>query len=123
METEFNSFMENNSWSLVSRPKEKTILTNKRVRMKENHDSSIDKYKVRLVAGGNQQKEGIDYNKVFPLVARYKTIKTFLACCVEKEMYVHRMDVISVYVQRDLSNEIYMVQSEMFIDHSQRDKI
>lgn len=33
------------------------------------------------------------------------------------------MNVITTYVQGDLSDEIYTVQPEMFIDNSQKDKV
>ena len=49
-------------------------------------------------------------------MARYETIKAFLACSVEEEMHVHQIDVETAYLQGTLDDEIYMTQSEMFID-------
>lgn len=119
MRTEYDSLMQNNTWTLVSRPKNQTVLPNKWVfKVKENHDGTIEKYKARLVARGDRQQEGIDYQEIFSPVARYDTIRTFLACCVEKGMYVHQMDVVSAYVQADLSDEIYMAQPEMFVNEN-----
>lgn len=37
-------------------------------------------------------------------------------------MYVHQMDVIS-YVQGDLTDEIYMIQPEMFVKHDAENKV
>lgn len=36
---------------------------------------NIEKYKPRLVAKGYKQKEAIDYNEVFALVARQEAIR------------------------------------------------
>ena len=41
-------------------------------------DESIEKYKARFVARGFSQKEGIDYEETFTLVARYTSIRTIM---------------------------------------------
>jgi hypothetical protein len=38
--------------------------------MKHSTDGSVEKYKVRFVARGFSQKEGIDYEETFSPVAR-----------------------------------------------------
>jgi hypothetical protein len=42
-------------------------------------DGSVEKYKARFVARGFSQKEGIDYEEMFSLVARYTSIRTIIA--------------------------------------------
>lgn len=100
---------ENKTWTLVPRPTNKKILTNRWVfKVKTNRDGKIEKYKARLVARGHTQKLGIDYEEVFAPVARYETIRTLLAASVNEGMHVHQMDVVSAYVQGELNEEIYM---------------
>lgn len=60
--------------------------------------------------------KGIDYNKIFAPVARYECIRTLLTAPVNEEMYVDQMDVVSAYIQGDLTDEVFMEQPEMFID-------
>ena len=51
--------MKNDVWEVVSRPKEKSVITSKWVyKIKYVVDGSIDKYKVRFVARGFSQHEG-----------------------------------------------------------------
>ena len=38
-------------------------------------------------------------------------------------MHIHQMDVILAYVQGELHDEIYMEQSEMFVDLGNEDKV
>jgi len=38
-------------------------------------DDSVEKYKAKLVAKGYAQKEGIEYEETFTLVARYNFIR------------------------------------------------
>lgn len=60
-------------------------------KIKQKQNGDIDRYKARLVVRGNEQREGIDFNEVFAPVARFETIRTFLAACIQKEMHVHQM--------------------------------
>lgn len=124
MQSEYNSLMENNSWTLVSRPKDAKILKCKWVyRIKRNQDGSVNKYKARLVARGDQQREGIDFDEVFAPVARLETIRTLLATSVVKGMYIHQLDVVTAYVQGDLNEDIYMIQPETFQDQNNLEKV
>lgn len=117
MTTEFQTLQENNTWKLVPRPEGKKILTNRWVfKIRRNQYGEIDRYKARLVARGHIQRKGVDYEEVFAPVARYESIRALLAASVNEEMYVEQMDVVSAYVQGDLTDEIYMEQPEMFID-------
>ena len=40
---------------------------------------SIEKYKARFVARGFSQKEGVDYDETFALVARYTSIRSIIS--------------------------------------------
>ena len=46
--------------------------------IKHVDDGSIEKYKEIFVARGFSQKEGIDYEETFYLVARYTSIRTIM---------------------------------------------
>ena len=60
---------------MVSRPEGKSFVTSKWLyKIKHGSDGSVEKYKARFVARGFSQKEGIDYDDIFALVARYTTI-------------------------------------------------
>lgn len=123
MEKEFETLKRNGTWSLVLRPENKKILSNKWVfKTKRNSKGQVEKYKARLVARGHTQKAGIDYEEIFAPVTRYEIIRTLLAAAVEEEMYVHQMDVVSAYVQGNLYDEIFMEQPEYFLEDN-REKV
>lgn len=46
---------------------------------KFKEDGEVDKYKVRLVAKGYKKEFGVDYTKLFALVARHDTIRMVVA--------------------------------------------
>jgi len=52
------------------------------VKLKSN--GSLDRYKARLVALGNEQEYGFDYEETFALVAKMTTVRTILAIAASK---------------------------------------
>lgn len=90
---EYKTLIENETWILVPRPKNKKILSNRWMfRIKKTQEGKIDRYKAKLVARRFAQEEGVDYDEVFAPVARYETIRTLLACAVnEKCMFIKWM--------------------------------
>jgi len=68
---EYSSIMTNDVWEIVPRPKNISVVASRWIyKIKYATDDSIDKYKARFVTKGYAQKEGIDYDKTFALVAR-----------------------------------------------------
>jgi hypothetical protein len=80
MKKEYQSIIKNDVWEIVPRPKSKDVVSSKWIfKIKHVVDGSIEKYKARFVARGFSQKEGIDYEDTFSLVARYTSIRTIIA--------------------------------------------
>ena len=76
---------------------------------------TIDKFKARLVAQGFFQKPGIDYFDTYAPVARISTIRLFIALAVILNLVIHQMDVKTVFLNRELDEEVYMRQPERFV--------
>ena len=61
-----NAFIENETWSLVERPKDNNVINGKWVfKVKQNEEGKVDKYKARVVAKSYAQVEGFDFNETF----------------------------------------------------------
>lgn len=109
MRSEYNSLKECGTWELTNLPPDKKSISCKWVfHTKRRQNGEVDRRKARLVARGCEQRYGIDYEEVYAPVARMEIIRTMFALCVEKGMHIHQMDVVTAYVQGDLSSEIYM---------------
>ena len=75
-----NRLRKNNTWTLVSRPKDNFFIGTKWVvRNKINGKGEVTRNKVRLVCKGYSQEEGVDYGEPFILVARLEGVRTLLA--------------------------------------------
>lgn len=77
-------------WSLVLPPKNHSIIDTRSIlKNKLNKDGEIVKNKVRLVAQGYCQEEGIELDEIFELVARLKSIQMMLAFACYHDFSVH----------------------------------
>ena len=91
---EYQSIMKNDVWEIVPRLKGKSVVTSRWLyKIKHGADGSIEKYKVRFVARGFSQKEGVDYDETFAPVARYTSIRSIIAIASTMGWKLHQMDV------------------------------
>ncbi|GJS61868.1 putative ribonuclease H-like domain-containing protein [Tanacetum coccineum] len=72
--------------------------------------------KVRLVAQGHRQEEGIDYDEVFAPVARIEAIRLFLAYASFMGFTVYQMDVKSAFLYGTIEEKVYVSQPPGFVD-------
>ena len=93
MKDEMDSLLGNQTWELIELPVGKKALHNKWVyRIKNEHDGSI-RYKARLVVKGFQQKEGIDFTKIFSSVVKMSTIRLVLGMVAVENLHLEQLDV------------------------------
>ena len=99
MQEELNEFERNKVWTLVPRPKNRSVVGTKWVfRNKTDSDRIITRNKARLVTKGYSQQEGIDYDETFAPVARLEAIRIFLAYAAHKKFTVFQMDAKSTFL-------------------------
>ena len=80
-------------------------------------DGSVEKYKTKFAARSFTQKEGIDYDETFALVARYVTIRTIISLAAVFGWKLHKMDVKTTFLNGKIEEEVYIEQPEGFVTH------
>ncbi|GKB94618.1 putative ribonuclease H-like domain-containing protein [Tanacetum coccineum] len=85
--------------------------------------SQEESKKIRLVAQGYTQEEGIEYDEVFAPVARIEAIRLFLAYASFKDFVVYQMDVKSAFLYRKIEEEVYVCQPPGFEDPDFPDRV
>lgn len=80
MDQDIQAFSDNKTWEIVDLTFEKTLITCKWVyKVKLKVDESVKRYKVRLVAKGLTQQEGINFHDTFSLMVRMVTVRCVVA--------------------------------------------
>ncbi|GJW44942.1 ribonuclease H-like domain-containing protein [Tanacetum coccineum] len=86
-------------------------------------DGSLSRYKVRLVANGSTQLEGIDVDETFSPVVKPSTIRTVLSLATSRHWPVHQLDVKNDFLHGDLTKIVYMHQPSGFRDSQHPDYV
>nr|GEW73746.1 putative ribonuclease H-like domain-containing protein [Tanacetum cinerariifolium] len=117
MQEELLKFKLQEVWTLVDLQYDKRAIGSKWVyRNKLDERGIVIRNKARLVAQRHTQEEGIDYDEVFPPVARIEAIRLFLAYASFKDIVVYQMDVKSAFNYEKIEEEVYICQPPGFED-------
>jgi hypothetical protein len=77
-------------------------------KIKRNGAGNVQRFKARLVYGGNHQIEGIDYQATYAPTARLGHVRLALAIAAMYDLGIHQMDVCTAVLAVDLEEEINM---------------
>nr|GEX23635.1 hypothetical protein [Tanacetum cinerariifolium] len=117
MQKELLKFQIQKVWVLVDLPFGKKAIKTKWVyRNKKDERGVVVRNKVRLVAQGHRQEEGIDNDEVFAHVARIEAIRIFLAFASYMGFIVYQIDVKSAFLYGTINEEVYVIQPPRFVD-------
>ena len=76
--------------------------------LKRKSDGSIEKFKARLVADGNTQKHGVDFDRIFSSVVKTTTIRLVLAIAAARDYNLSSIDIRQAYLQAELTQDLFM---------------
>nr|GEW23594.1 retrovirus-related Pol polyprotein from transposon TNT 1-94 [Tanacetum cinerariifolium] len=94
-----------------------TIIGTKWVfRNKLDEKDIVSRNKARLVAQGYNQQEGIDYDEIYALVTRLKSIRILLAYACPLDFKLFQIDVKSAFLNGFINENVYVAQTPGFID-------
>lgn len=106
---ELKSLKDNNTWTLVNRPENVNVITNRWVfRKKLKSNGEIERYKARLVARGCSQKYGIDYEETFSPVVKFSSVRALIAVAAAQGLDIVQFDVKTAFLHGDLEERIYI---------------
>ncbi|KAL9258128.1 Retrovirus-related Pol polyprotein from transposon TNT 1-94-like protein [Drosera capensis] len=130
MQEELNEFQRNKSDIQYARyqsdPKKSNYTTikrilrylkgtpNLRVWNKSHENGTVIKNKVRLVAKGYSQEDGIYFDETFAPFARLEAIRIFLIYAASQGFNVYQMDLKSIFLNGKLQAEVYVEQPPSF---------
>ena len=111
MNKEYDSLIKNNTWALVDSPSNQSIVSFKWLFCRKyKYDGSIDCYKVHFVVSGFSQRDGIDYYETFFPVIKMTSFHVLQALATIHNFSMHQMNVMTTFINGDLTKEIYISQ-------------
>ncbi|GJV20743.1 retrovirus-related pol polyprotein from transposon TNT 1-94 [Tanacetum coccineum] len=106
MQEELYQFDRLDVWELFDKPLCKNVINMKWIwKNKHDEENTVIRNKACLVAKGYAQKEGIDFEESFALVARLEAVRLFLAYAAQKSFIVYQMDVKTTFLDGPLKEE------------------
>ena len=124
MHEELHQFVRNDVWELVPRPKGVNVIGTKWIfKNKSNEHGIVIINKLRLVARGYTQVEGIDFDETFASVARLESIRILLAIASHLNFKLYQMDVKSAFLNGMLQEEVYVEQQKSFVNPHRLDDV
>ncbi|PKU79316.1 Retrovirus-related Pol polyprotein from transposon TNT 1-94 [Dendrobium catenatum] len=124
MAEEFAALQQQGTWTLVSPPQNASILGCKwTFRKKFNSDGSVARHKARLVAQGNRQEHGLDYDETFSPVAKLPTIRVLFTVALYHGWTVQQLDVNNAFLHGTLTETVFMRQPNGFEDNMNPDHV
>ncbi len=79
-----------------------------RLTVKRDKNGNILRYKARLVARGDTQQEGKDYDEVFAPVASHHVLHLFCAIAVKNGWLLKHIDFTTAFLNAPLKEDIFM---------------
>ena len=124
MRFEIESMGDNQVWNLVDLPDGFKAIECKWIYKKKiDMDGNVHIHKARLVAKGYQQVQGVDYDETFSPVAMLKSIRIILAIAAHFDYEIWQMDVKTAFLNGILTEDVYMMQPEGFVDPNNAGKV
>ena len=103
--------------------RKKTIGVKQVYKLKKNAKGEVERYKARLVVKGYTQRQGIDYDEVFALVAHLETIQLLISLSTQNQLRILQIDVKSAFLNGYLMEELYVEQPVGYVVKGQDDKV
>ena len=124
LEYEISQLEKVGTWEVVSLPPGHTAIPcNEVVRVKRGPDGEVQSYRVRIVASGHKQIEGVNYTETFSATVKMPTVCVILANAAHQDWEIEHVDVKSAYLNAPLNEEIYMRPPRGMLKPGQEGKV
>ncbi|XP_048481491.1 uncharacterized protein LOC105390889 [Plutella xylostella] len=121
MDCEYNSLVENNTWTLCDLPSGCKAIPCKWVfKTKMDDKGNISRHKARLVIKGYEQREGIDYTEVYAPVVRSTSLRHMIGLAAKLKLDIEQLDAMTAFLQGDIDVELYMEQPSQYENGTQQ---
>lgn len=123
MQEEYEALIRNGAWTLIDFSSGRKAIRSKWIyKTKLNAYDRPAQYKVRLVSKGSSQRKGEDYEETYCPVVRHSSLWYLFAMAARWNLEIDPMDAITAFLQRELSEEIFVMQPAYYEDSRNKSK-
>lgn len=108
IQDELHSLDAKGTWIVDDSPASQPLPTHVVLKVKRNADGSVDRFKARVVAGGNRQTFGQDYMETYAPVVSFSVVRLFLYLTLCMQMYVAQVDVKTAFLNGELKEDVWV---------------
>ena len=124
LDYKINQLQKLNMWVVEDLPPgQMAIPCSEVVKVKRGPNVEVQSYRVRIVAGGHKQVEGVNYTETFSTAAKMLTIRVVLANAAHQDWEIEHIDVKSAYLNAPLKETIYMKPPRGVLKPGQEGKV
>ena len=84
------------------------VLSSRWIFAKKPEADGSTRFKARLVARGDHQRAGIDFDQVYAPVVNANTVRTLLAVAAVQDFELDQMDAVTAFLNAPLEEELYL---------------
>jgi hypothetical protein len=106
MDEELASLVANDTWEPCSHVSSTPLPSKWVFALKRNESGVVVRHKARLVARGDRQRAGIDYEETFSSTVRLETQRILLAYAAREGLLLHQIDIKTAYLNGLLDKPI-----------------
>ena len=111
----------NKTWELVPLPHDRKSIGNKWVyKIKRDGNDQAERYRGRLVVKRYAQKEDIDFNKIFFLVARLTIVRVVLTMCATFNLHLEQLNVKIAFLYGELLKRFICSNEKVLLKKAKR---
>lgn len=109
IDDEFESLESKETWQLDDSRNDHALPTHVVLKVKRKSDGTVERFKARIVAGGNYQTYGEDYFETYAPVVSFPLVRIFLYLVLCMNMFVAQLDVKTAFLNGELDEDVWVM--------------
>lgn len=122
-EKEWSSLEQKGVWTLVNRPRDKSVIRGMWIFRRKPQPDNTFKFKARYVAMGNTQVPGVDFGETFAPTGKPSSLRILVAFAAIMGWEIHQMDAVTAFLNGELTEELYVEIPEGYKRAEWKDKV
>lgn len=105
----FEALDSKETWKRDDNPESSPLPTHAILKVERQADGTVERFKARIVAGGNFQVYGENYKETYAPVVSFSLVRIFLYLALCLNMYVAQTDVKTAFLNGHLTEDVWVM--------------